>query len=245
MSEKELLDEKILKAKREFKPVLKNTVNPFLKNKYADLSTVVDAIEDALSKNGLDYYQSIEGNATMTIIPGAKPGEDTVLVSGQSVVTVITDGISQRKTTYPFVVRLDKNKPEQSLGAAHTYDRRHGLLAAFGLRAEDTDGEGAGAKSGKAGQYSNSKPTAVASKPAQPSNPNITGGGSPDAIDIDFLKNLPGVKVEVNDAGDVFVSNAYSYTATLKNLKFEFGKDSAHPKAWVKKAVVPMVAKAA
>lgn len=228
------LDEKIIKAKREFKPVLKNTVNPFLKNKYADLSMVVDAIEDALSNNGLDYYQSIEGTATMTVIPGAKPGEDTVLVTGQSLVTVVTDGVSQRKTFYPVVVRLDKNKPEQSLGAAHTYDRRHGLLAAFGLRAEDNDGEG------------NRKVTPPsANKTSQATNTTVTGGGSPDAIDIDYLKNLPEVKVETNEAGDVFVSNAFKYTATLKSLKFEFGKDPSRPKAWVKRGALPPVAKAA
>lgn len=217
------LDEKVLKAKKDFKPVLKNTVNPFLKNKYADLSTVADAIEDALSNNGLDYYQSIEGDGIMTVIPGAKPGEDTVLVSGQFVVTVITDGISQRKTTYPFIVRLDKNKPEQSLGAAHTYDRRHGLLAAFGLKAEDNDGEGN--KKATPNQYGNKPATQQTTKPAAApaSKPAVQQTAKPAPAPVktlDEIRLIEGVTVVETEDSITVGGKTYGLSESLRPLGF-------------------------
>ena len=43
----------LAKAQGEIKGALKDSANPFFKSKYADLSSVVDAIKVAFSKHGL------------------------------------------------------------------------------------------------------------------------------------------------------------------------------------------------
>ncbi len=245
MSEKLTLDEKILNAKRSFKPVLKNTPNPFLKTKYADLNTVIDAIEDSLSQNGLDYYQSVDGTDTITVIPGVKPGEETVIVSGQSLVTVITDGVSSRKTIYPLLLKLDKNKAEQSLGAAHTYSRRQGLLAAFGLRAEDNDGEGtkkatppASSKPASQPQQTTAKPTpaSTTTKPApaatQTASKPAAASAPASGKTLDDIKGVSGVIVTETEDSITVSGQTYSLSNDLKSLGFTW---VVNEKAWRKK----------
>lgn len=231
------LDEKIINSKKGFKPVLKNTMNPFLKVKYADLNTVIDAIEDSLAQNGLDYYQSVDGQLSLTVIPGVKPGDETVLVSGLTLNTVITDGINQRKTSYPVIVKMDKNKPEQAMGAAHTYDRRHGLLAALGLRAEDNDGEGTKkmppapqqtTKPAPAATATADKPTpqATAAKPASVPAPAASGKT------LEDIKQTEGVVVAETEDSVAVSGKTYSLSNDLKALGFTW---VGTEKVWRKK----------
>ena len=240
----------LINAKKDFKSLKETAYNPFFKSKYADLKEVINSVKDALSVNGLGFYQSADAISdtkeivTTTIDKNGTTKTETKIVGYSKITTTLFSGSGETiTTTYPLIIS-DTADP-QKVGSAVTYAKRYALTAALGIASEDYDGEGAKDKSGKTGQYS--KPAPVANKTSQETNTNttVTGGGSPDAIDINYLKNLPGVKVETNEAGDVFVSNAFSYTATLKNLKFEFGKDSSHPKAWVKRGAVPPVAKAA
>jgi hypothetical protein len=239
----------LINARKDFKPLKESAYNPFFKSKYADLKEVINSVKDALSANGLGFYQSADAISdtkeitTTTIDKNGTTKTETKIVGYSKITTTLFSGSGETITmTYPLIIS-DMADP-QKVGSAVTYAKRYALTAALGIASEDDDAESA--KPGKTAQYS--KPAAVttaANKTSQATNATVTGGGSSDTIDIDYLKNLPGVKVEINEAGDVFVSNAFSYTATLKNLKFEFGKDSSHPKAWVKRGALPPVAKAA
>ena len=113
----------LVKAQKEMGAVIKNTSNPHLKSKYADLGAVLDACQTALHDNGFAIMQ-----------PSGKDDHgafvDTVLAheSGQS--------LSSR--VYLVIGKQDM----QGVGSAITYARRYGLLGMTGLAPEDDDGEG-------------------------------------------------------------------------------------------------------
>lgn len=109
---------------------VKGKVNPAFRSKYADLSSVIDAIKPHLAEHGLWFLQrthSVDGGvAVETIILHA---------SGQS----MSAG----------VLRLPAAKQDaQGYGSALTYARRYSLMAAFGVPAEDDDGNAATGRSG-------------------------------------------------------------------------------------------------
>ena len=47
----------LVKAQREFGPALKTSTNPHFRSRYADLSACVEAVIDALNKNGIGLMQ--------------------------------------------------------------------------------------------------------------------------------------------------------------------------------------------
>ena len=97
--------------------------------KYADLATVLSAVNPALAKNGLAVVQTF----------------DTTEAGEQLLVTTLLhksgESISSR---LPLVISKGRN-PLHDWGGATTYQRRYALLALLNLAAgiEDDDGEGA------------------------------------------------------------------------------------------------------
>ena len=118
----------LAKAQGEMSAAKMDAVNPFLKNKYADLGSVIQAAKSPLAKNGLSYTQLpslSEHDVTIT----------TVLMheSGEWLETSITLPLSDGKGL----------SLAQSVGALITYLRRYSLSAVLGIYAdEDTDGNG-------------------------------------------------------------------------------------------------------
>src|SRR6266496_3512436 len=56
-------------ARKKFKTVKKDTLNPFFKSKYADLAAVIEATAEALAENDLAIIQSPRFNGqTVTVI---------------------------------------------------------------------------------------------------------------------------------------------------------------------------------
>lgn len=112
------------KARSLFVKVKKDKQNSHLKNKYATLDSVLDAITPALTDNNLMLMQDmIESEATNRI-----KVETTVLhISGQWV---------KFYAELPIV----KNDP-QGVGSAFTYARRYAAAAAFGLSQADDDAQ--------------------------------------------------------------------------------------------------------
>lgn len=114
-----------IKAKKEFSPAIKNAVNGHLRNKYADLSSCIDAVDDALLNNGIAMYQeTFEDQTGVTV--------ETVMIheSGES--------IRFGKLHVP----ASKQDP-QGYGSALTYARRYSLMSACGIAPEDDDGQAA------------------------------------------------------------------------------------------------------
>jgi len=121
-------------------PAKMDATNPFLKNKYADLGSVIQAAKGPLTLNGLSYTQhpSIEAE-TITVT--------TLLMhkSGEWIESAITLPIEDKKGL----------SQAQAMGAVITYLRRYSLSAILGVYAdEDTDG--------------NDKPRATAARKSEP-----------------------------------------------------------------------------
>lgn len=110
------------KARSQFVKVKKDRQNTHLKNKYATLDSVLDAITPALTENKLMIVQDGERiESTMRV-------ETTVIhISGQWAKCY-------------FDIPIVKNDP-QGVGSAFTYGRRYALAAAFGLSQADDDAQ--------------------------------------------------------------------------------------------------------
>jgi hypothetical protein len=108
-----------------------NAVNPFLKNKYADLGSVIEAGRHVLPKHGLAVTQLVSGG-TQFDQPGAIEVE-TILMhkSGQWV-----------SSTISLPVGEERGKSQaQVAGSIISYLRRYAYASILGIYAEeDTDG---------------------------------------------------------------------------------------------------------
>lgn len=112
------------KARSQFVKVKKDRQNTHLKNKYATLDSVLDAITPALTDNSLMVMQDMIENE----LGGKIKVETTVMhVSGQWV-------------KFYAEIPIVKNDP-QGVGSAFTYARRYALAAAFGLSQADDDAQ--------------------------------------------------------------------------------------------------------
>lgn len=130
------------KAFAEIEAATKGALNPHFKSKYADLGAVIDAVKPPLIKHGLFFTQR------------SHPAEN-----GVSVETVLHHEGGEELSLGTLFVPANK-QDAQGFGSALTYARRYGLMTAFGVPAEDDDGNAA----------SRSAPRAA----APPANPPIT-----------------------------------------------------------------------
>jgi len=121
------LAEALATAQGQFKPIKRESVNPFYKSKYADLSAIIDGTRDALAKNGLAITQTVSVNDHVTV--------ETMLMhkSGEWI-----------KGSIALKPKADD---PQAAGSAITYGRRYSLGAILGVASEDDDDGNASAKS--------------------------------------------------------------------------------------------------
>lgn len=116
----------LLAAQRDFSAVVKNKQNTHLKNFYADLGAVLEAVTEPLANHGLLIVQRFTSHeGTPILITELVHAE-----SGQSIASALP------------IVSKDMADP-QKLGGAITYARRYSLLALLSLTAEDDDGNAA------------------------------------------------------------------------------------------------------
>lgn len=114
----------LAKAQQEIGPAYKDSVNPFFKSKYADLSSVWSACKQPLTKNGLAVLQTVEYQ-----------GERMVLVT-----TLAHCSGQWIKSCMPII---SAKQDAQGIGSAITYMRRYSLAAMVGVTTEDDDGNSA------------------------------------------------------------------------------------------------------
>ena len=101
-------------AQAELKPVGFNAVNPFLKNKYADLGALIESSRPILAKHGLSIVQLPMGDGQI--------GVETIVLhtSGEFVSNFIT-----------LPLEMEKGKSNaQVAGSIITYLRRYAWAAA-------------------------------------------------------------------------------------------------------------------
>jgi hypothetical protein len=106
----------LIKAKKEFKSIVKSANNPFYKSKYATLDTILDSVEPALLNNGLILVQPVIENNLYTRLYHAESGE-----------------------YLESIYILPELSDPQKLGSAITYARRYGVSAMLSLSTDDDD----------------------------------------------------------------------------------------------------------
>lgn len=119
--------EAINAAKKEFKELEKDGYNPFKKNKYVKLDSILKMIAEPLENNGLMLMQPIEDEKVVTRVILVETGD-----------------------TCESEIKLNMDANPQEIGAQISYFRRYALSSLFGIISEeDADGNDAGqSKSG-------------------------------------------------------------------------------------------------
>lgn len=113
------------KAQAKITGAVKDSSNPFFKSKYADLSSVMDAIREPFAEHGLSYTQ------------GGR------YIDGQWMLVTSLMHSSGDEIQYYFPIICAKQNDPQAFGAAVSYARRFALSAIAGVSQVDDDGESA------------------------------------------------------------------------------------------------------
>lgn len=157
--------------------VFKDSFNPQLKAKYANLGSILKEINPILAKNGLSVLQ----------IPFDEFSLATMLLhsSGQFLRSVSTirpqDAVVRRGTTAADDVRAITS---QAYGSALTYQRRYALAALLSICIDDDDDGNAGSEGAKKGTFMDktnpvpedafdAKPESKTQQPALASKPEM------------------------------------------------------------------------
>lgn len=171
----------LVDAMAEIEGATKDKVNPAFKSKYADLASVIEAVRPVLARHNLAFTQH------------SQPSEDGVLVE-----TVLHHISGSKLSLGTLYVPANKRDP-QGFGSALSYCRRYALMTAFGVPAEDDDGNAAAKASERA--PANDTPRNGSAKDAPfPQGPaknrtelkvlgrnlwrDVEGSGDPDQLDI-------------------------------------------------------------
>ena len=117
----------MLKVQTTINPACKDAENPFVKNRYASLNSVIEACRDALIAQSIWVVQ---------YPVAAEPGH-------LGLMTKLVHGDSGQWQSSVMVMPLPKDDP-QGYGSALTYARRYGLATLVGMISEtDDDAEAA------------------------------------------------------------------------------------------------------
>lgn len=166
------LAEALSSAQATMSGAKKDKANPFFKSKYADLSSIFEAVKEPFAENGLCITQIME------VLESGRTVLKTMLMhkSGQSIVS--------------SMILPDIADP-QKLGSAITYFRRYSLMSIAGIPAEDDDGNSASA-------YVDSKNLKAKSK-VQPIK-NVPKIGVPKSVALAArLNEYPEYNAQIND----------------------------------------------
>ena len=144
------------KAQGKIKHAVKDSANPFFKSKYADLTSVWDAIRDAFQAEGLSVAQ------IPSMAESGAPCLETLLMhtSGQWLSGVLP-------------LNPIKSDP-QGIGSAITYMRRYALQSIAGVCADDDDGEAANGRGGNKKQ--DSRGVEATKKPSYTDDQKVEAG---------------------------------------------------------------------
>ena len=116
------------KAQAEMPPAELNAVNPFLKNKYADLGSIIKAAKPIIAKHGLSISQLPTSNG-----------------NGIGVTTILMHSSGEWLESTMLLPLEDSNNKAvtsaQAAGAIISYLRRYSIASVLGMYAdEDVDG---------------------------------------------------------------------------------------------------------
>lgn len=145
------LAKSLVKFNLEVNKIAKDADNPFFKNNYATLDTIIDEIRPILSKHGLSIMQIPSGD-----------GQNVTLK------TLLLHESGEWLESDELTMKPVKNDP-QAVGSCITYARRYSLAAFLSLNTgEDDDGNGA--------TYGKDKPKPKGNSGQAPSKPQGSSG---------------------------------------------------------------------
>lgn len=178
----------VIKAWASIEAAVKNSTNPHLKNHYADLASLMDAVKQPMVDNGLAVFQpvaAVEGD-----LPAVAVDTYIMHTSGQWMMSSFS------------MVSVDR-KP-QAVGATITYLRRYALGAMLGMVAEEDDDGNSG--SGTTGpRQQNARPT---SQPKQQPAPVKTEPAATN--DADLARDLRNKLMELTGTDLAAVKQYFS-----------------------------------
>lgn len=141
----------LVKFNSEVNKIAKDADNPFFKNNYATLDTIIDEIRPILSKHGLSIMQIPSGD-----------GQNVTLK------TLLLHESGEWLESDELTMKPVKNDP-QAVGSCITYARRYSLAAFLSLNTgEDDDGNGA--------TYGKDKPKPKGNNGQTPGKPQVSDG---------------------------------------------------------------------
>jgi hypothetical protein len=113
----------LLKAQTEMTTPKKGSVNPFFKNKYADLNDVLSAVVPALNNNGIVLLQPL------------------VNIEGKNYVKTVL--MHESGETFESLAEIfcTKQNDAQAYGSGISYARRYSVSSICGIGSEDDDAQ--------------------------------------------------------------------------------------------------------
>lgn len=167
MEYKSPLKEALCKFKQLNTKITKDSDNPFFKSKYADLATILDAVEEDMASFGLLISSRTE-------------------LIGETLYTRTLVLHKDSDETMESIFPVFGNKP-QEVGSSITYARRYNIQSLMNLAAEDDDGNAANkgkpAKTESAASR-NKRYEALKSELAASDDPAVTWHQNKDAIAV-------------------------------------------------------------
>lgn len=125
------LSKALLKAQGQMGKLIKDSVNPHLRNKYASLTSVIETVRQPLTDSGIVLYQSA-----------------STIDGGVMVRSMLIHGDSGESVEEQLLMPIDKPTP-QSIGSAITYARRYLIMLQCGLAPDDEDDDDGNKASGR------------------------------------------------------------------------------------------------
>jgi hypothetical protein len=184
----------LLKAQKAITFATKDAMNPHLKNRYADLQSVIEAIKPALNEAGIFFMQS------------ATPSTDDKL---HLVTRLIHD--SGEWVEDEIVIPVVK-QDAQGHGSAMTYARRYSLASMTGLFQSDDDGNEVTIPKAKQ-EPKKAEPTGISDNELEDIKIAMREAETEDAL-LAIGKGIPAAATEVQKA-----ELAGEYTKRRKALK--------------------------
>lgn len=173
----------LVKFNSEVNKIAKDADNPFFKNNYATLDTIIDEIRPILSKHGLSIMQIPSGD-----------GQNVTLK------TLLLHESGEWLESDELTMKPVKNDP-QAVGSCITYARRYSLAAFLSLNTgADDDGNGA--------TYGKDKPKPKGNSGQSPNKPqgsNNSGGGNGKASE----KQMKMIKAKIKNVSKLAREKGY------------------------------------
>tara|TARA_R100000700_G_C3170371_1_gene145005 strand:- start:1663 stop:2211 length:549 start_codon:yes stop_codon:yes gene_type:complete len=129
---------------------LKDSTNPHFKSKYADLTSVINAVNYG-AEFGLSFSQSIDYKNVLLEKEQTRTNKDKDIVTQKYqdihrdifVTTTVYHNDTDEKLTccVPVIVNSEHKDNPQKMGSAITYAKRYGLQSLYGLASDDDGNE--------------------------------------------------------------------------------------------------------